>query len=358
MGMLINGVWFEDEDTNLKENIKLDDFSETCVDSESNRYHLYLSSACPFSHRVLLALFFKGLESSVGVTVVHWDKNRNGWEFKGEFEDDICGFKYLHQHYTRSNNAFTGRVSVPILWDKKLNKIINNQSFQIIEILNTRFESLAKNKQTLAASDFLSSLIINDINFSVYSVRASKTYDGYFSEVKRLFEALDYIDSLLHKNKYLLGDTLGVPDILLLPTLVRFHKVYFDIFKCDFKKISDYPNIKRYISCFDDLVNKTYDAVYTLQHYSTCFKPCSFSMLELLGQNIGSEMSSVVSPAASFLKASAESAQVLFTSLSFFTNPLEVNKTDQDEDQINVSVHSGGANKIPNPKTEVSVFKK
>ena len=239
---------------------------------EPNRYHLYVSYACPWAHRTLITRILKGLTNIIGVTVVHWHMDNNGWRFATKEEglteaidstpDPLYNFKRIKELYFKANSNYQGRFTVPVLWDKKLETIVNNESSEIIRMLNTEFNSIIDEKfakidiypENLRNQiDELNDWIYTNINNGVYKAGLATKQEPYEREVKNVFKYLDKLEDLLkerHENseKFLLGNLITEADIRLFPTLVRFDAVYHQHFKCNIKMIRhDYPNINQYL---------------------------------------------------------------------------------------------------------------
>ncbi len=239
---------------------------------EAGRYHLYVSYACPWAHRTLITRTLKGLTGIIGVTVVHWHMDNNGWRFATEEEgkteaigagpEPFYGFKRLKELYFKSNPDYAGRFTVPVLWDKKLETIVNNESSEIIRILNTEFNSIIDEKYTnvdiypedlRAKIDELNDWIYPTINNGVYKAGFATKQEPYEREVKAVFESLDKIEKILEERhatgeEFLLGNDITEADIRLYPTLVRFDPVYHQHFKCNIRMLRhDYPHIHRYL---------------------------------------------------------------------------------------------------------------
>jgi putative glutathione S-transferase len=224
--------------------------------AESGRYHLYVSLACPWAHRTLIFRTLKGLEKHISVSVVSPDMLENGWEFgqyDGATEDHLFGFDYMHQVYTKVQPDITTRVTVPVLFDKRTNQIVNNESADIIRILNTAFNELTGNHVDYYPSelheqiDLINSYVYDNINNGVYKSGFATTQAAYEEAVVALFEALDKVESILSKQRYLVSDVLTEADWRLFTTLIRFDPVYVGHFKCNLKQIADYPNIFNYM---------------------------------------------------------------------------------------------------------------
>lgn len=225
---------------------------------ESGRYHLYVSYACPWAHRTLIVRRLKGLEDIISVDVVAPFLPDTGWSFKtdeaGATGDNVNHFDHLQQVYFSANENFEGVITVPVLWDKKLNTIVNNESAEIIRLFNAEFNVLAKNPQLdlypehlREEIDELNSWIYRDINNGVYRCGFSRTQDAYHKAFNRLFSAIDKVALILDKKRYLLGDQLTEADIRLFTTLVRFDAVYYTHFKCNARRIIDYPSLWRFV---------------------------------------------------------------------------------------------------------------
>jgi glutathionyl-hydroquinone reductase len=266
MGLLIDGVWsdrwydtkktdgkFVRQESKFRNWITADGSSR--FKAESGRYHLYVSYACPWAHRTLIFRAIKGLEEMISVSVVHWFMSEHGWTFaegEGVIPDPINQVKFLHEVYTKVKPSFTGRVTVPILWDKQTNTIVNNESSEIIRIFNSAFDDIGA-----VAGDYypeilrdemdrLNERIYHTVNNGVYKSGFATTQQAYEEAVYPLFETLDYLEELLSTRRYLTGDLVTEADWRLFPTLVRFDPVYVGHFKCSKKRIVDYPNLWAY----------------------------------------------------------------------------------------------------------------
>lgn len=267
MGLLVDGKWhdkwYETKSTNgnyvrqdsmFRHTISNDKNSQ--FTPESGRYHLYVSLACPWAHRTLIVRKLKGLEAHISVSVVSPDMLENGWEF-GEYEaatqDHLFGFDYMHQVYTKDTPDLTSRVTVPVLFDKQTQKIVNNESSEIIRIFNTAFNDLTGNTLDLYPEslrndiDKINDFIYPNINNGVYRAGFATTQQAYDKAVHDLFDALDEIEARLSKQRYLVGSQLTEADWRLFTTLVRFDPVYVGHFKCNLKRIADYPNLSAYV---------------------------------------------------------------------------------------------------------------
>ena len=224
--------------------------------AESGRYHLYVSYACPWAHRVLIFRALKGLEDHITVSAVHPDMLENGWEFRSDFDgatgDALFGADYLHQIYTRAVPDMTGRVTVPLLWDKETGRIVSNESAEIIRMLNTAFDGITGNDLDLwpealrAEIEPVNARIYDTLNNGVYKAGFATTQDAYDAAVVPLFDTLDWLEARLSEKRWLMGETQTEADWRLFTTLIRFDAVYHGHFKCNRARIVDYPNLWAY----------------------------------------------------------------------------------------------------------------
>ena len=213
---------------------------EPAFPAEGGRYHLYVSLACPWAHRTLIVRKLKGLESLVDVSVVSWLMRENGWTFDpahGSTGDRLDGLAFLHQRYTRDDPHYSGRVTVPLLWDKQAQKIVNNESADIVRIFNSAFDAIGANALDFYRSrcaeeiERLNGRIYPAVNNGVYRAGFATRQDAYEEAFVQLFEELDYLEGLLGERRYLAGEYLTEADIRLFTTLVRFDAVYHGHFK-------------------------------------------------------------------------------------------------------------------------------
>ena len=223
--------------------------------AEANRYHLYVSLACPWASRTLMIRTLKGLEDMISISVVHPLMLEDGWTFEegeGVIGDQIFQARYLHQVYTAVKPDYTGRVTVPVLFDKKTKTIVNNESSEIIRMLNTAFDGLGAKSgnyvpdQWLEEIDAVNDFVYHRINNGVYKAGFATKQEVYEEEVTTLFAALDQMEERLAGQDYLVGNRLTEADIRLFTTLVRFDAVYFGHFKCNLKPLTAYPNLWAY----------------------------------------------------------------------------------------------------------------
>jgi putative glutathione S-transferase len=288
MGHLRDGKWHNDDVATSDESgsFKREEssFRNFITDDgefkpEKGRYHLYVSLACPWAHRTLIARKIKGLEDFVSVSVVHPDMLENSWTFSKDFEgasgDDVYGLSYMYEIYQKSEENVNSKVTVPVLWDKKSKKIVNNESSEILRIFNSGFGSLASGDLDLYPTDYekqideVNELVYENVNNGVYKTGFAKTQKAYESAFNSLFTTLDKLEERLKGERYLVGDRLTEADIRLITTLLRFDIVYFGHFKCNKKRISDYKNLSRYTKAMFSLeeVKETTNFNHIKRHY-------------------------------------------------------------------------------------------
>ncbi|MCP1444699.1 putative glutathione S-transferase [Pseudomonas sp. GGS8] len=224
--------------------------------AEAGRYHLYVSLACPWAHRTLILRKLKGLESLIDVSVVSWLMLENGWTFDknlGSTGDKLDHFNFMHQRYTADTADYTGRVTVPVLWDKQLGRIVNNESAEIIRMFNSAFDALTGNDLDFYPAplrseiDALNERIYPAVNNGVYRAGFATSQQAYEEAFDELFAELDRLEQLLGANRYLTGEYLTEADIRLFTTLIRFDAVYYGHFKCNLRRIADYPNLSNWL---------------------------------------------------------------------------------------------------------------
>ena len=224
--------------------------------AESGRYHLYVSLACPWAHRTLIFRALKGLEDHIAISIVHPEMLSDGWTFATDFPgatgDRLFGLPFLRDIYTRVEPKVSGRVTVPILYDTERDMIVSNESSEIIRMFNTAFNDLTGNDDDYWPEDLRDGIeavnerVYDTVNNGVYKAGFATTQDAYEAGVYPLFETLDWLEARLSDNRYLMGDRLTEADWRLFPTLVRFDSVYHLHFKCNRKRIVDYPNLWAY----------------------------------------------------------------------------------------------------------------
>ena len=246
---------------------------------ETNRYHLYVSYACPWAHRTLIYRELKNLVDHISVSVVHPDMLENGWTFQkdenGIGGDDLYQNEFLYQTYQLAQKDISTSVTVPILWDKQNKTIVNNESSEIIRIFNDAFNDLTGNsldyypKDLQAPINELNELIYSNVNNGVYLSGFAKGQKAYEEAVLNLFKTLDLLEERLEGQDFLVGNRLTEADLRLIPTLLRFDPVYVTHFKCNLKRIKDYKNLSRYTKSLYELeaVKKTTNFDHIKRHY-------------------------------------------------------------------------------------------
>ncbi len=266
MGLLVDGVWqdkwydtkssggrFKRQDSSFRNWITADGSSG--FPAEAGRYRLYVSLACPWAHRTLIFRKLKGLEEMIPVTVVHWHMGSQGWEFREEDGADAepnYGFQRLYELYQKADPNYTGRVTVPVLWDEKEETIVSNESAEIIRMLNSAFDGIGAKPgdyypEVLREEiDAINAEVYSKVNNGVYKAGFATTQEAYEEAVTDLFEALDKLEERLSGQRYLAGDRITEADWRLFTTLVRFDPVYVGHFKCNIRRLVDYPNLWAY----------------------------------------------------------------------------------------------------------------
>ncbi len=265
MGRMVDGEWrteaemidhgeggeFEREETSFRDWVG-EDFP-----AESGRYHLYVSYACPWAHRTLITRKLKGLDDAVSVSVVDPVRYDQGWEFDadkpGATPDHLFGSDYLREVYAQADPEYTGRVTVPVLYDTEADTIVNNESEEIMRMLDVAFDDYAERDVDLYPEGYQEDVdrlvddIYDPINNGVYRAGFADTQEAYDDAVSDLFEALDHYDDVLADQRYLAGDVLTEADVAMFTTLYRFDEVYHTHFKCNRKRIVDYDNLWPYL---------------------------------------------------------------------------------------------------------------
>ncbi len=224
--------------------------------AESGRYHLYVSYACPWAHRTLIFRALKDLTDHISVSVVHPDMLDSGWEFRNDYPgatgDTLYGLQFAHQVYTKADPQVSGRVTVPILWDKERETVVSNESSEIIRMFNSAFNGLTGNTDDYWPEEMrdgveeVNARIYDTLNNGVYKSGFASTQEAYEAAVLPLFDTLDWLEDRLSQNRYLMGDRITEADWRLFPTLARFDSVYHLHFKCNRRRIIDYPNLWGY----------------------------------------------------------------------------------------------------------------
>ena len=273
MGLLIDGQWhgkwydtkdsggaFKRQEANFRNWITADGSAGPSgtdgFKAEPDRYHLYVSHACPWAHRALIFRTLKGLDDLISVSVVHPDMLGDGWTFATDFDgatgDTLFNLPYARDIYTRAVPNFTGRVTVPILWDKAQKTIVSNESSEIIRMLNSAFDAITGNTDNYWPAelhppiDTVNARIYDTLNNGVYKSGFATTQEAYDAAVHPLFDTLDWLEGILTENRYLTGERVTEADWRLFTTLVRFDLVYHQHFKCNRARIVDYPNLWAY----------------------------------------------------------------------------------------------------------------
>ena len=222
---------------------------------QAGRYHLYVSLACPWAHRTMIFRKLKGLEGIVGLSVTHWLMGDDGWNFAegpGVVADTVLGATFMHQLYSLADAGFSGRVTVPVLWDKQTNRIVNNESAEIIRIFNHAFDGIGAKPGDYAPAtllpeiDAINTRIYETLNNGVYRAGFARSQEAYDAAVGPVFATLDWLESRLSRQRFLCGDTLTEADWRLFTTLVRFDAVYHGHFKCNLRRLVDYPALWAY----------------------------------------------------------------------------------------------------------------
>ncbi|MDD9892915.1 MAG: glutathione S-transferase family protein [Gammaproteobacteria bacterium] len=300
MGLLVNGEWkdqwydtskdgrFQRSESAFRNWVTADgeagESGQGGFKAESGRYHLYVSLACPWAHRTLILRQLKGLAEHISVSVVHPHMLENGWQFGGDFDtpddlplgDTLFGSDYMHQIYTRAMPDYSGRVTVPVLWDKHRNTIVSNESSEIIRMFNSAFNAVTGNNADFYPEplrqqvDELNERVYHNVNNGVYKAGFATTQSAYEEGVMPLFETLDWLEERLQNNgPYLLGAEQTEADWRLFTTLYRFDPVYVGHFKCNLKRIADYPALSAYMQRLlaEPGVAETCDLGHIKEHY-------------------------------------------------------------------------------------------
>jgi glutathionyl-hydroquinone reductase len=265
-GMFVEGEWktgrqlerengrFKRAETTFRDWISAD--ASTGFAAESGRYHLYIAWACPWAHRTAIMRRLKGLEDDISMSVVGHYMGDDGWSFEpepGVVPDTVNGTHYLRELYVKADPRYTGRVSTPVLWDRQRETIVNNESREIIRMFDTELGSLTEGTPDFYPDDLREEVdaaidaIYEPINNGVYRSGFATTQEAYEEAVTELFETLDHFEGVLGERRYLCGDRVTEADWCMFPTLVRFDAVYHGHFKCNLRRIVDYPNLWGYL---------------------------------------------------------------------------------------------------------------
>ncbi|HEY9101139.1 glutathione S-transferase family protein [Chitinimonas sp.] len=273
MGLLVDGVWrdvwyetqstggrFVRQDAAFRNWITADGSPGPSgtggFKAEPGRYHLYVSLACPWAHRTLILRALKGLEDMISVSVVHWRMLSEGWTFEagpGVIPDTVNDARVMHEVYRAAKADYTGRVTVPVLWDKQRGTIVSNESSEIIRMFNSAFDSVGAQpgdyypEALRCEIDRINALVYDTVNNGVYKAGFATRAAAYREALYPLFDTLDWLEDRLTRQRFLLGDALTEADIRLFTTLVRFDAVYVGHFKCNLRRIADYPQLSAYV---------------------------------------------------------------------------------------------------------------
>lgn len=246
--------------------------------AEPGRYHLYVSLACPWANRTMIMRALKGLEPMIDVSVTHWLLGDQGWTFEpgpGVIADPLYGSHYLHELYTRNDPRYTGKVTVPVLWDKQRHRIVSNESSEILRMLGSAFDGVgarpgdyypARLRPEIVA---VNARVYDTLNNGVYRAGFAKSQAAYEAAVTPLFETLDWLEQRLQTSRYVCGDALSEADIRLFTTLARFDNVYHGHFKCNVRRLIDYPALWAYTRALYQRpeLGSTIDVTHIKRHY-------------------------------------------------------------------------------------------
>jgi putative glutathione S-transferase len=264
MGVLVNGVWHDEDPPTVGEDgsfVRLESGFRDRVTrdgssgfkAEAGRYYLVTAPSCPWAHRTVLMRKLKGLEDAIPILQSDLPKGQ-GWAYSRGFDDlrPVDGVFHAHQVYSAARPGFTGRATVPVLWDRETRTIVNNESSEIIRMLNSEFEEFGNAALDLypavlrSAIDETNAFVYDAINDGVYRCGFAKTQSAYEQSFRKLFAALDSLKQRLGRQRYLVGDRFTEADLRLFPTLVRFDAVYYSHFKCNLRRLADYHNLSNY----------------------------------------------------------------------------------------------------------------
>jgi len=273
MGQLVDGVWhdvwydtkstggaFKRSNAKFRNWITTDGLAgptgEAGFKAESGRYHLYISHACPWAHRALIFRRLKGLDDHISISVVHPDMLSDGWTFETDYDgatgDTLFGLPFMRDIYIKNDPEVSGRVTVPVVWDKQTGQIVSNESSEIIRMFNSAFDGITGNSDDYWPVNLRSEIepvndrIYDTLNNGVYKAGFATSQKAYEAAVVPLFETLDWLEARLSTHRYLMGDQVTEADWRLFTTLIRFDPVYHGHFKCNQARISDYPNLSAY----------------------------------------------------------------------------------------------------------------
>jgi putative glutathione S-transferase len=288
MGLLVDGQWvdrwyntkgnngrFVRKDSAFRAQVTRD--GQSGFPAAAGRYHLYVGMACPWAHRTLIVRALKGLQEAIPISVVHPDMLAHGWEFTGGHTDTLLGSRYLHQVYTHAKSDYTGRVTVPILFDTLTGTIVNNESSEIIRMLNEAFQGIGAPLDDTdlypahlrEEIDAVNARVYRSVNNGVYRCGFATSQSAYDEAVAELFGALDWLEDRLSRQPWLVGEQVTEADWRLFTTLYRFDPVYYAHFKCSKRRLRDYPALWRYTRRLYNTpgIAETCDMAQTRRHY-------------------------------------------------------------------------------------------
>ncbi len=299
MGLLIDGVWHQKEPEKTEKSGQFNRVNSSFrhwvtpngdpgpsgnggFRAAAGRYHLYISLACPWAHRALIMRKLKGLENIIGLSVTHWHSVDHGWTFHeapGVIGDPVNDAEFVHQIYSAADSRYTGRVTVPVLWDNEQATIVNNESSEIIRMFNSAFDGL-NDPEIRSDTDFypedlrgeidaVNELIYETVNNGVYRTGFAKSQSAYEDGVTALFKTLGEMEDRLDRSRYLVGDRLTEADWRFFTTLVRFDLAYYGHFKCNLARIADFPNLQNYLLELYQMpgIAETVDLQHIKHHY-------------------------------------------------------------------------------------------
>jgi len=278
LGDIDDGGAFKRKLSQFRNKITADGSTE--FKAEAGRYHLYVSLACPWAHRTLIVRALKGLEKVISVSIVHWFMGDKGWSFDETDDklvsDEVNHAKFLREIYYKVNPDYDGRITVPVLWDKKQNTIVNNESAEIIRMLNSEFNAFAEHPELdlyphdlQKKIDEVNEFVYPNVNDGVYKCGFAKTQSAYEEAFDKLFSALDKLEADLSKQRFLVGNKLTEADVRLFTTLIRFDAVYAGHFKCNLRQLREYPALLGFVRELyqNDVIKPTVNFTHIKGHY-------------------------------------------------------------------------------------------
>lgn len=314
MGSLVNGKWvrgevgaasasghFVREDSSFRSWVTADGSPGPTgrggFRAEPGRYHLYVSLACPWASRALIMRAWKGLSEAITLSVTHWHMGEDGWTFEpgeGVIPDPLHGVTHLHQLYTRANPSYTGKVTVPVLWDKQQDTIVSNESADIIRMFNAAFEQCGASSVDYYPSELRAEIgavnerVYSTLNNGVYRAGFAKSQAAYEEAASGVFETLDWLEERLARTRFVAGDRPTEADVRLFTTLVRFDAVYHGHFKCNVRRLADYLQLFAYARSIYQMpgVADTVDFAHIKQHYYTSHPSVNPSRIVPIGPKL------------------------------------------------------------------------